>query len=37
MFVNGDFPYWYDECLPNRVWDRPDSALGCMSKIFNHF
>ena len=32
MFENGDFPYWYNDCQPNREWIRKNSALGCMSK-----
>ena len=33
MFENGDFPYWYNECRPNREWSNPESIVPCMSKL----
>ena len=32
MFENDDFPYWYNECRPNREWENPDVAVPCKSK-----
>ena len=32
MFENGDFPFWYNECRPNREWAMPDDIVPCISK-----
>ena len=36
MFENDDFPYWYNECRPNRQWAEPDEIVPCKSKILNY-
>ena len=37
MFENDDFPYWYNECRPNRQWAEPDEIVPCKSKILNYW
>ena len=33
MFENGDFPYWYNECRPNREWANAEAIVPCISKF----
>ena len=34
MFENDDFPFWFNECRPNREWAYPDVAVPCKSRSY---
>ena len=33
MFADGNYPYWYSNCTPAKVWD-PEKVEDCIRKIF---
>ena len=33
MFADGNYPYWYSNCTPAKVWD-PEEVEVCIRKFF---
>lgn len=34
MFETGDYPFWYNKCLPNKQWSHPQKLPNCMRRFF---
>ena len=32
MFADGNYPYWYSNCTPAKVWD-PEEVENCIRKF----
>lgn len=33
IFENGDFPYWINQCLPNKNWEMRTDIVPCISRF----
>ena len=35
MFETGEFPFWFNKCLPSKQWTHPQKLPDCMRKFLN--